>query len=163
MKICSKIAILFALFLVVSCKKDKRDAVAPVIEFKEANLSADKTYSIVTFAFYDGDGDLGLVQNENTGNQEFNLFVDYYEMIDGVWTLKSPVIVWNTGTSSFDTTELHLRIPFIVNETKQALEGQIDVDLLYNFLADTIRYEIFIKDRALNESNKITTSEIIIN
>ncbi len=44
------------------------------------------------------------------------------------------------------------------------LKGTISVTFLYLFYnqTDTIQYEFFLKDRALNESNVESTSEIII-
>ncbi len=159
-----KIAILSTLLVFsFSCKKEDPTPVPPVIKFLDAGFSADKTYTVVRFEFYDEDGDLGLKQEENTGEQEFNLFVDYYEKQNGNWQLITPLIIYNNTTSNYDTTELHLRIPFIENESKVALEGETEVKLLYNFNADTFRYEMYIKDRALQSSNVIITSDLIVN
>jgi len=159
----TKLAILFTILFSFGCKKENPDPVPPIITFIDAQLSANETYSIVRFEFFDGDGDLGLRQEENSGEQEFNVYVDYYEKINGTWVLKSPVITWNTTESKFDTTELHLRLPFLENESGRSLEGETKIDLLYNFVADTIRYEISLKDRALHLSNVITTTDLIVN
>lgn len=163
MKQLTKLVILFSIVLSLGCKKDNPEPVPPVITFMNAQLSEDKSFSIVRFEFIDGDGDLGLKQVENSGEQEFNVLVDYYEKINGVWLLKSPVITWNTTEAKFDTTELHLRLPFLENESGRALEGETKIDLLYNFAADTFRYDITLKDRAFHLSNTITTSELIGN
>ena len=168
MKQLSKLIILFSIVLTVGCKKKDPEKVPPVITFMDANLSSDKTSSIVRFEFFDGDGDLGLHQDENLGEQEFNLFVEYYEKINGVWTLKTPIIDSNFNTLvtppawEYDTTYLHARIPFIKNESERALEGETQVNLLYNFNADTFRYEIRLKDRAFHMSNVIITTELIV-
>ena len=146
-----------------SCKKEDPKPVPPVIKFLDAQFSQDLTYTIVRFEFYDEDGDLGLKQDENTGDQEYNLFIDYYEKINGNWVLKSPIITFNLTTNSYDTTDLHVRVPFIENESKVSLEGETEVKLLYNFNADTFRYEMYLKDRALQASNRITTSDLIVN
>jgi hypothetical protein len=159
----TKLAILFSIVLAIGCKKKNPDPVAPIITFMDAQFSADKSFSIVQFEFFDGDGDLGLRQEENGGEQEFNVFVDYYEKVNGAWVLKSPVITYNTTEAKFDTTDLHLRMPFLENETGGSLEGETKIDLLYDFNADTFRYEISIKDRALQLSNIIVTSELIVN
>lgn len=159
-----KIAIiLVATALIWSCKKKEVTSVPPTITFLDAQMAEGNAYSIVRFEFYDEDGDLGLKQSENSGKQEFNLFVDYYEKINGAWVLKSPVITYNTTEGKYDTTELHLRVPFIENESKVSLEGETEVQLLYNFNADTFRYELVLRDRALQNSNRIVTSDIIIN
>ncbi len=163
MKQLVKLAILFTIVLSLGCKKDDVEPVPPVITFIDAQLSADKSFSIVRFEFFDGDGDLGLKQNESTGEQEFNVFIDYYEKVNGAWVLKSPVITWNTTEAKFDTTELHLRLPFLENESGRELEGETEIDLLYNFAADTFRYEITLKDRAFHLSNVITTTDLVVN
>lgn len=159
-----KIAILSAFIVFsIACKKKDPTPVPPVIKFLDAQFSEDKTYTIVRFEFYDKDGDLGLKQEENSGNQEFNLFIDYYEKQNGNWQLITPIIIYNTTTSNYDTTELHLRVPFIKNESQVALEGETEVKLLYNFNADTFRYDLTLIDRALQSSNTISTSELITN
>lgn len=158
-----KITILFSILFSFGCSKETPDPVPPSITFIDAQFSTDKSYSIIQFEFFDGDGDLGLKQDENGGELEFNVFVDYYEKINGVWVLKSPVITYNTTEAKFDTTDLHLRLPFLENESGRSLEGETKLDLLYDFTADTFRYEISIKDRALHLSNVITTSELVVN
>lgn len=165
-----KIAIiLFSFILIFGCKKKDPTPVPPTITFKEAYLSDDNSYSIIKFEFYDGDGDLGLKQDENTGEFEYNLYVDYYEKINGVWVLKSPIVRFDVDEQKYDTTFLHTRIPFIENENKDALEGDMEVDLLFhpalysNPQADTIKYELTLLDRALQNSNTIITSELIVN
>jgi len=159
----TKLAILFTIVLAIGCKKDDPEPVPPVITFMDGEFSGDKSFTIVQFEFFDGDGDLGLTQEENTGEREFNVFIDYYEKVNGAWVLKSPVITWNTTENKFDTTELHLRMPFLENESGRSLEGETEVDLLYDFNADTFRYEISIKDRALHLSNTITTTDFVVN
>jgi len=146
-----------------SCEKEEVEPTPPVINYINLQLSANNQFTKLTFGFYDADGDLGLKQNENTGEQEFNLFVDYYEKHNGSWVLKSPLVTWNNNENKFDTVDLHLRIPFIDNKSGKALEGETEVDLLYDFNAPSFRYEIYIKDRALHSSNTITTPEIFVN
>ncbi len=164
MQLSVKIAIIFIVFGgLFACKKKDPTPVAPVISFLNGGFAQDNSYTVVNFEFYDGDGDLGLTQDENTGEQEFNLYVDYYEKVNGEWKLKSPVITYNTTEAKYDTTELHLRVPFVENEAKQALEGETQVSLFYDFNADTFRYEITMQDRALQLSNTITTSEFVVN
>lgn len=163
MKQALKLIIFLSLYAFIGCKKKKPDPVAPVIAFERAQLSEDRSFAIVTFSFFDGDGDLGLKQDENTGENEFNLLVDYYEKVNGIWMLKSPIVTWNNNENRYDTTELNLRVPFIENNAETSLEGETTVDLLYNFAADTFKYELTLKDRALQLSNTIETDEIVVN
>ena len=90
----TKVAILFICLITLGCKKKAPIPVPPVITFVDANVAANKASAVVQLAFLDEDGDLGLSQEENQGQQEYNVFVDYYEKINGVWVLKSPLIIW---------------------------------------------------------------------
>ena len=168
-----KLTILFAILFSFGCKKNDTTPTPPKITFLEAHISSDNSYSIVNFEFFDADGDLGLKQEENTGVQEYNVFVDYYEKNNGIWELKSPIV---DSTYNFDTLlweyniqYFHVRMPYITNEAKLSLEGDIKVLLFFNNFkftqtakADTFRYDISIKDRALHSSNVIITSELIM-
>ncbi|MCC7332597.1 MAG: hypothetical protein IT232_08320 [Flavobacteriales bacterium] len=162
MKRFTNLLILAAGLLIFGCQKEDPTPMPPVIKFMEAGLSQDGTYAIVKFEFFDNDGDLGLKQNENLGEQQYNLFVDYFEKQNGVWQKKSPVVTYNSGTNQYDTTFFHLRVPFIQNKEKKSLKGETYVKLLYNnfSVADTFKYEMILKDRALTSSNKIESSEL---
>ena len=171
MKSTAILVILFTIGIAFGCKKEVTDPQPPTITFIDAQLSNDKSASLVRFEFYDSNGDLGLQQEENEGEQQYNIFVDYYEKENGAWYLKSPIIVEVPDITApsgvrFDTTITHLRFPFLENEDGSSLTGEAQVELFYNNLiepfADTFRYEIYIKDRAFQKSNAIVTSEIII-
>lgn len=170
MKRTTILVILFAIVIAIGCKKEVTTPQPPVITFLDAQFSTDKSGSIVTFEFFDANGDLGLQQEENTGEQQYNIFVDYYEKENGAWILKSPIIAQIPDTdepSGFrsDTTVTHLRFPFLENDDGSSLTGEARIELFYNNyiqpLADTFRYEIYIKDRAFQKSNTIVTSEMI--
>ncbi|MFB0923765.1 MAG: hypothetical protein QMB65_00550, partial [Vicingaceae bacterium] len=77
----TKLVILFALVFSFGCKKEDPEPSPPVITFVDANISSSNSSAIVRFDFLDMDGDLGLYQDENTGEQEHNIFVDYYVMV----------------------------------------------------------------------------------
>jgi len=161
-----KLANLIILFaFIAGCKKEDPTPGPPELTFIEAGLSTDKTYAVVKFEFFDNDGDLGLRQDETLGDQQYNLFVNYYEKLNGAWQLKSPIVTYNSGTNSYDTTVFHLRVPFLENNEKKSLKGETSVLLLFNPFspADTFRYDLMLRDRALNASNVIVTSEIITN
>ncbi len=162
MKRTTILVILFTIVIALGCKKENTTPQPPVITFIEAGISASSSASIVKFEFFDENGDLGLQQEENSGEQAFNIFVDYYEKENGVWVLKSPIVTFNFTENKFDTTDLHLRFPFLENEDGSSLTGEAQIDLLYDFTADTFRYEIYINDRAFEKSNIITTSEMVV-
>lgn len=110
------------------------------------------------FHFEDGDGDLGL--QAPTGNQTdtTNLYLTLFRKIGGVMDTitnkKDPLLPYSS-----------YRIPYMEKTgVNKILKGTISVTFLYLFYSpgDTIKYDFYIKDRALNESNVASTSEIVI-
>ncbi len=136
----------------------------PVVEFKEfvkipdAN-GVDQTGKLI-LEFTDGDGDVGLGQGDtfppyDPGSQYYyNFFTRYYEKQNG----------------EFVEVELDLpnffRIPVLtpIGQNK-TLEGELEVELFINNPFsdyDTIKFDAWIVDLALNESNVVETGEIVI-
>lgn len=157
MKKISKIALILLLLTgtsFYSCKKKDKFPAEPEITFKAfEKFGADSAHLIISFT--DGDGDIGLTQSDTSEPYLFNFFTRYYTKVNGVFVEKVLPI------------PLNFRIP-ILNSSKKSksLEGDILITFLkpYYFptLKDTIQYEIYIKDRALHESNRIRTDEIIV-
>ncbi|MFA8449154.1 MAG: hypothetical protein ACEPOW_00500 [Bacteroidales bacterium] len=154
-----------------SCKKKTLSSKIPEISF----LSFEKIIptegnivhkGIVTFSYSDGNGDIGLKQNDTLGihskGQEhyYNLWINYQEMQNGKWKdiqLIDPV--------SKEEIFFHTRIPVLLPyEQEQIIKGEIsDTIFIYNPLSkyDTIRFSLQIADRELNKSNIIITPMII--
>ncbi|MBL0046834.1 MAG: hypothetical protein IPP32_01870 [Bacteroidetes bacterium] len=157
MKKISKIALILMLLTgasFYSCKKKDKFPAEPEITYKAfEKFGADSAHLIISFT--DGDGDIGLTQSDTSEPYLFNFFTRYYTKVNGVFVEKVLPI------------PLNFRIP-ILNSSKKSksLEGDILITFLkpYYFptLKDTIQYEIYIKDRALHESNRIRTDEIIV-
>jgi hypothetical protein len=108
------------------------------------------------FYFEDGDGDLGLTSPAGSNADSTNMFFTLYRKINGEMI---PAGV-NDPLSPSD-----FRIPYLTRlGQNQTLTGTISVTFLYPFYTrtDTIIYDFYIKDRALNESNVATTNEIVI-
>jgi len=148
----------FALFLamipwfMVSCKKDDTFPVTPEITFvslvKYVSVSNNDSLEL-TFDFTDGDGDIGSPES-NTSSRD--IFAKLFELKNGVFVeanLAAP---------------LEYRMPYLEpSGNNKSLKGTVKINIDYNILQpnDTIRYELFIKDRAGRSSNTITTSTII--
>jgi hypothetical protein len=80
--------------------------------------------------------------------------------------LKEVPITWyNPDTEQYDTLTLSARIPNLTPQgINKAISGEIyDTLFIYNFNSnyDTIKFDAHIYDRALNESNTISTPLII--
>ena len=138
--------------ILVSCKKDDTFPVTPEITFvslvKYVSVSNNDSLEL-TFEFTDGDGDIGSPES-NTSSRD--IFAKLFELKNGVFVeanLAAP---------------LEYRMPYLEpSGNNKSLKGTVKINIDYNILQpnDTIRYELFIKDRAGRSSNTITTSTII--
>jgi hypothetical protein len=155
--------VFISLIFLNACKKVEQLSAVPHIEYTSFTifdttdiLGNNSKGGRLKFHFEDGDGDLGL--NAPTGGQtdSTNLFFTLFRKEAGVM-LQAP-----------DNDPLKpsaYRIPYMERlGQNKILKGTISVTFLYLFYspADTIRYDFFIKDRALNESNIASTSEIVL-
>lgn len=157
---------LFFLILAAAwgCERVSNISTIPYIEYKsfEAFDTTDILGNVarggkLTFSFEDGDGDIGLDSpTENDTIDPNNLVITLYRKIGGVLTpapMDDPLL-----PSAY-------RIPYMEREGQnKLLKGTIDVTFLYLFYNDddTISYDFYIVDRALNQSNVASTNEIII-
>lgn len=147
----------------LSCQKVESISEIPHIEFKSFELrdtidilgNPGKIGELI-FKFEDGDGDIGLEQPDSisSDNTSYNLFFTLYEKIEGQFQ--------KVDEDDLETP-LNYRIPYIENiGQNKTLKGEVKVEFYYYLLMlyDTIKYEFYIVDRALNESNVETTTEI---
>jgi hypothetical protein len=154
--------ILFLTAIAGSCKKIEQLPATPRIEFK--SFAIFDTLDILgnsakggrlKFYFEDGDGDLGLTAPTDYQPDTTNLFFTLYRKEGGIM-VQAP--------DNDPLTPSSYRIPYLERlGQNKILKGTISVTFLYLFYspADTIRYDFYIKDRAQNESNVASTSEII--
>lgn len=120
--------------------------------------------------FQDGDGDLGLTPEQRQNDPKFqeqdangqpnkyyyNYFVRVFRKQNGVFT------------EFFPTPSYSGAFPVLKPDGKAGpIEGDIQYDILFPTLSsppnDTLKFEIFIADRALQDSNTIETEEVVIN
>lgn len=150
-------------FIASSCKKIESLPPEPHIEYRSFQVF-DTTDILgnkakggkLKFYFEDGDGDVGMNPPASELEDTSNLIMTLYRKIDGVMT-PAPVNDPLLPTA--------YRIPYMERTGQnKILKGTIEVTFLYLFYkpADTIMYEFYIKDRALNESNVATTNEIVL-
>ncbi len=152
------------LFVTAGCTKHEKYPLEPVIKFysfeKIPNNYKVDDKGILTVSFTDGDGDIGLDPQDtfppfNYGSPYYyNCYIDYYEKRKG----------------KFEKVDLPLtnnaRIPKVDADVPQrGIRGNIEVELYINNVLspyDTIKFSIYIIDRALHKSNIVETPEIII-
>jgi len=173
MKLTTKIAVVIGitqLFLFSSCLKVETYPVEPSINFQSFEVKGDS--AIVTISFTDGDGDIGLSDGDTLPPYDpssffyFNAYLEYYEMMDGIW-VKGTADPNGNNFPTADTIVFKNRLPNItpIGQNK-ALKGEIKLILepnYYNPIShhnDSIKYKIFIIDRALHISNTVETEVI---
>lgn len=133
----------------VSCLKSKEISPIPVISYKDFKVYKDSADLVLNFT--DGDGDIGLSQSDTLAPYDYNCFISYFEKKDEKWEEQVLPFPFN------------FRIPVINTSTKsKVLEGELKISLqpFYNnpySKADSIKYHIYIQDRALNKSNIVIT------
>jgi len=155
--------ILIFVLALYSCEEIKKLPEVPYIEYTSfvifdttdilGNLSKGGR---LRFYFEDGDGDLGLTSPAGTKADSTNLFFTLYRKVNGEMIPTGH----NDPLSPSD-----YRIPNMTRlGQNQTLTGTISVTFLYPFytITDTITYDFYIQDRALNESNVVTTNEIVV-
>lgn len=157
----SKVIILVSIFI-IGCKKEKSFPVTPVIAYKDFVTWPDSITGVLTFTFTDGDGDLGA----ESESADPNLFIDYYELENGNW---KQIFLNSLGQEdpNGDPVKFEAIIPYVdIGGEPRAIEGEIahnfSVAAFYtNSTNDTFRYVFYIKDRAGNKSNVVTTPDLI--
>jgi len=135
---------LSAIVLLFSCEKEQVISDTPIIEFKSISPATVQEYSddiIITISYSDGDGDLG----ENNPDI-YNLFLE--DNRNGI--------------------VYQFRIPHLAPDNNSiAIEGDFNITINGSGITDEsssqqVNYSIYVKDRAGNKSNTITTSNITI-
>ncbi len=168
MKINSKIILFFIiagfLFIVSSCMKKEEYPVIPSIKFENfRKIQNDKgidVKGILDISFTDGDGDIGLSPTDTIAPYDYNFFINYFEKRKGIFQ-----------KINFEGVSFNSRIPYIIPEGEnKPVKGEIEDTLFINNRFDpeaypdfdTIYFEAYILDRALNKSNTIKTPVIIV-
>ena len=164
------ITLLLVLIFSYACTKKDVYPVEPHIDFKSFekifDTKANDTVGVIGLYFTDGDGDLGLRPTDTTINYRYNLFIKYFEKKKG----KFEEVILTAPSSlpgKLDTLWFNARIPDLTPAGKtKTITGEI-YDTLYinnlkSSLSDTIKYQIYIQDRALHKSNVVATPEFIV-
>ncbi len=141
-----------------------------VTKFRVSNGDSIK----VALDFKDGDGDLGLAEDETSGKYAqlnsdntpnkfyYNYWFDFYVKRNKVWTL----VPFSSGYN------FNGRFPKLYREGRKGpLRGTLyygihvpDIAVISGLINknDTVKFNIQIVDRALNVSNVIETNEVIL-
>jgi hypothetical protein len=185
-RLCKMAAILAIAYTFSACYKDPNYPLRPKISFNDlqirevtqiiGGIPITRTQISIAVNFTDGDGDLGLFPSDTTGpfrlffvnGRDTTLNLNYYNIF--------PTVMVRNG-NRFDTIRFPLtlrgfqiygRFPPLFNRFEgpgEPLDGIIRYDINSTFrdiaLGDTIKLMVFIKDRALNNSDTVITPEVI--
>lgn len=165
-----KKATLFLLIITVffSCRKPEKYSVVPEIHFKEIPIKDTLVFSnplkrcVLTFSLIDGDGDIGFNEGDTLPPYDSksvyynNLLINMYKIIDG-------------NSIKVDTPEIgtyyKFRTKYIEPQGQnKTLKCTIFVNLDFDLPSqwDSIKFDFFMYDRALNKSNVESTPIIVI-
>lgn len=155
--------ILTAILTLVACLKIEKLPPTPRIQFTSFAvfdtidiLGNDSKAGRLNFFFEDGNGDLGLEAPSEGQSDTTNMFFTLFRKTNGIMV---------PAPDNDPLKPSPYRIPYMERlGQNKILKGTISVTFLYPFYtpSDTIRYDFYIKDRDLNESNVASTSEIIL-
>lgn len=157
------VAILATMF--AGCEKIQSYPATPEIDYKSFWLRDtvlnDNTAKVGTllFDFVDGDGDFGLFQpdsGETDTTKLYNLYLTFYQKINDEFVPDTSLL-----------SELSFPVYYFDAMSREgqvkALKGSVSLTLEYFIIKyDTIKYDFYIIDRALNKSNVVTTPEIVL-
>jgi hypothetical protein len=153
------------LLLLLSCIKEENYSDIPEIGYSGMQLgyindtAPYPVQGILSITFQDGNGDIGLRARDTfppfnkEGDYYYNYVIRYFEKRDTGWA----EVILNPPFSA--------RIPIL----NMGYEGKPIKGLIVDTLAmdpspdyDTVRFEMFIYDRALNKSNIVSTPDIVL-
>mgnify|MGYP006107053455 FL=1 len=162
---------LLSLFMCFSCLKPVTYPNEPTIEY--VGFVSEGDTGKITFSFTDGDGDVGLSQNQlsppydTSSYYYYNLYINYYEMMDGAWVRATA----DPGGNNFPTADSITFSYRLENLTpsgqNKALRGEIEIVMepyYFNPISnhsDSIKFSILLIDRAQNHSNLVESPLIV--
>lgn len=159
------------LLILCQCQKSKNSySATPWLKISELSItqndSGKDSFITIKMKYHDGDGDVGLGDNDtvtpfNYGSRYFyNLLVDYYIMKNGQWI--KPL----NPLAPTDTIVFHERLPNITPTGRQKwIEGDLSLRLPANPFSlkpDTVRYELQLVDRSLKKSEILKTQTLTL-
>ena len=159
------IAFIFLIIMAFTgCQKPKKYSDIPAITFSDFILkdtidALDNPVlrGTLVFDFVDGDGDIGLMENDTTAPYDstyfYNLYITEYYAVNDSFVESNPVVPY------------HYRIPYVAaTGQNKTLKGSVKINIDYNYplLHDTVYYTFYIYDRAFHQSNVEKTPVTIL-
>jgi len=155
------IALIIIAMLQAACNKVPLYPDEPILtdgsfELLKNSIGQD-TAVLIKFKFTDGDGDLGLTAADTIPPYDKNLFVAYFQKVDGKF--EKIVLPGTTDTLNFNS---RIRDYTITGANAAQAEVALNINISV-VLADTIMFEYYLRDKARHVSNKLSTGPIALN
>jgi len=147
---------------IAGCLPKKELPVEPAISLTAFTVN-DNNKAEMTLHFTDGDGNFGLDDEDTSGVfaeciRKYNLFAEYYELQNGVWT-HIVIDPCDEIPSQEEDMAFYNRVPWVKPTGQdQTQEGEIKVTMEDWYLPsdfDTIKFRVHVVDREMNESNTV--------
>ena len=166
MKIYTKITFFLLISMVAgltSCIKEEQYPIIPHIEFggfaTAKDITGKDSLGAISISYTDGDGNIGLFAWDTVEPKKYNFYLKFMELVNNELVEVKPV----DSSLTFNG-----RIPLLtpVGRNKN-IKGDITMYLELYFArqilkSDTIAFEIYIRDRDLNNSNVVETPLFLI-
>ncbi len=171
------IVVAASLLLFCACRKRVEYPIEPQISYRGFQYIIDEDSSftgegILSLGYTDGDGDLGLDESDSlfpfgaNDAHYYNLIIEYQKYRHGDF-ISMPLLSWNAATQSYDTISFNARFRRLLDtDESKPISGTIAYKIpIQNPTSqgDTLRFAVKILDRALHESNTITTETLYTN
>ena len=179
------IVIFITLATLVSCVDFEEVSSVPEISYQSFTVSDVYDSSLgnwgkeglLAFTFVDGDADLGVYsdvqENEALPDSErYGLFAELFEKVDGeynrVYVTQLNCDSEQTDSCWYDTIVWHKHLPYDEKMDRQGQNKTIKGTVRASFIFyseppfDTMAFEFYIRDRALNKSNVEKTDDFTI-
>lgn len=157
----------FLLLTWASCTQPPDYPIEPVIQYervtKNTMIQGDGTedQTWITISFTDGDGDLGFFKQGST-QVETDLFIRDLRL-NAVTEKFTIPFVPELGAANGISGEINFRLYTTCCIFPEWVTGQpAPCDTSPEYPMDTVQYEIYIKDRAGHESNRVVTEPIYL-
>ncbi len=167
-----------------SCLAEPKFSTTPEISFNNINLTHISSPTLtgdsvtVTINYQDGDGDLGLTASESAAapyvgtRYAQNYFVEAFikDKASGQFVSLASLNRQKTTTAPilyYTASEYYSRFEPITSEDNHApIKGVLNWKFVFPrqapfFSGEEVRFQVSIADRALHESNTITTASVI--
>jgi hypothetical protein len=169
MKLYTKISLILLIPLfagLTGCIKEEQYPLEPRIEFGSfgtlQDVSKKDSMGAIKISYTDGDGNIGLYSWDTVEPRKYNFYLKFMQLINDQLVEVKPVDSSVTFNARIPILTPVGRNKNIKGDITMYLELYFARQLLQGDSTATIAFEIYIKDRDLNQSNVVQTPMFVI-